>query len=396
MKKRLKLGPATLVAAAFVGPGTVTACAKAGITFGYSLLWALLLSIIVTVLFQEMAARIGIVTQKGLATVIREAIPSSVLRVLMTFLMLAAILIGNTAYEAGNLNGAVLGLQALFGDQYSVFYPWIVGGLAMLFLLFGTLKTIQNTLIGLVLIMSIAFMATAILTGPPVLDLLSGLFVPQPSEANLFTILALLGTTVVPYNLFLHASMAANEWSRTEDLPSARWDTILAVGLGGLVSMAIVVTAAALPLSDLNSVLDMAAGLEPLFGSSAVWLIGLGLFAAGLTSALTAPLAAAFVVTHCLGWKLTPTNWGFKLISLGVLLLGTISLGTSIKPIEIILFAQAANGTLLPILAIMLVYIANRKSILGDFRNSRIQNILGWLVILLSVALSVKTIQGLF
>ncbi len=396
MKKRLKLGPAALVAAAFVGPGTVTACAKAGISFGYSLLWALLISIIITILFQEMAARIGIVTQKGLASVIREAVPSPLLKGFLTLLMLSAILIGNTAYEAGNLNGAVLGLQALFGEGYSSAFPWVVGAIALLLLVIGTLKNIQNLLIGLVLVMSVSFLLTAMLTGPPIFDLIKGLFVPNPTGDNLFTILALLGTTVVPYNLFLHASMAANEWKSTSDLPAARWDTILAVGLGGLVSMAIVVTAAALPISSLESVLDLAAGLEPLFGSYARWLIGLGLFAAGLTSALTAPLAAAFVVVHCLGWKDTPASWRFKGVAIFVLLLGTLSLGTSFKPIQIILFAQAANGALLPILAFLLVWIANKKSVLGLHKNSKLQNALGWLVILLSLLLSIKTLQSFF
>lgn len=396
MKKRLKLGPATLVAAAFVGPGTVTACAKAGISFSYGLLWALLISIVITILFQEMAARIGIVTQKGLATVIRDAIPSPVFKVFLTFLMLAAILVGNIAYEAGNLNGAVLGLQALFGDGALGYYPWIVGVVALVLLLVGTLKTIQNLLIGLVLVMSVAFLVTAIMTGPALLEVLQGLFVPNPNSGNLFTILALLGTTVVPYNLFLHASMASNEWKSTTDLPAARWDTILAVGLGGLVSMAIVVTAAALPISELSSVLDMAAGLEPLLGPYARWLIGLGLFAAGLTSALTAPLAAAFVVTHCLGWKEAVKSWRFKGVAIGVLFLGTLSLGTSFKPIQIILFAQAANGALLPILAFLLVWIANKQSILGMHKNSKLQNALGWLVILLSLLLSYKTLQSFF
>jgi len=394
VKKRLKLGPATLVAAAFVGPGTVTVCAKAGIAFDYGLLWALMIAIFITVFFQEMAARIGVVTQSGLASVIREAIKQRYLRILMTILMLGAILIGNTAYEAGNLNGAVLGLKALFGDGGSQWYPWLVGGIAMLFLTIGTLKNIQHILIGLVLIMSVAFIITAVLTGPPFLDLIMGLLVPNPSSENFFTILALLGTTVVPYNLFLHASMAANEWKTPDDLPAVKKDTVIAVGLGGLISMSIVVAAAAAPISRLDDVMDLATGLEPLMGGYAISLVGIGLFAAGLTSALTAPLAAAFVVVHCMGWKIDPSHRRFKGITLGVLLLGTLSLGTSFKPIEIILFAQAVNGALLPILAILLVWIANDKSILGTYRNTRFQNSLGWLVILLSILLSFKTLQS--
>jgi manganese transport protein len=123
MFKMLKnLGPATLVAAAFVGPGTVTVCAAAGIGFSYSLLWALLVSIIMTILLQEMASRIGIVTQKGLADVIREQLPTPFLKIAITALILAAIVIGNAAYEAGNMSGAVLGLQAILESSMRCFF----------------------------------------------------------------------------------------------------------------------------------------------------------------------------------------------------------------------------------------------------------------------------------
>ncbi len=394
MSGKIKLGPATLVAAAFVGPGTVTVCARAGINFDYSLLWALLISVLVTILFQEMAARIGIVTQKGLATVIRDQISNPLWKGLVTLLLIAAILIGNTAYEAGNLNGAVLGLNALFGSEYSTLYPWFIGILAGLLLYFGSVRSLQNLLIGLVLLMSFSFIITAVMTRPVVDDLLKGLFVPNPDSDNLLTIIALIGTTVVPYNLFLHTSLAARQWKRKEDLYTSKMDTIVAVGLGGLISMAIVVTSAALPFDNLTSVLDIAAGVEPLFGIYASKLIGIGLFAAGLTSALTAPLAAAFVFQNCMGWKFDHHHWKFKLIAIIILLLGTLSLTTSYTPIDIILFAQIANGVLLPILAIFVVWIARSKSLLGNNSNTTLQNILGIGVVLLCVILSIKTLSS--
>lgn len=396
MSGKITLGPATLIAAAFVGPGTVTVCAQAGIGFGYGLLWALLLSTFVTILFQEMAARIGIITQKGLATVIREHIQLPTLRWGITALILAAILLGNTAYEAGNLNGAVLGLNAIFGDDYMPFYPWLIGGVAMALLYFGSIKALQKILIGMVLLMSISFVITALITGPPFWELLKGLFVPNPNSANVLTIVALLGTTVVPYNLFLHTSLAANQWNKENGLQASKRDTIIAVGLGGLVSMAILITAAALPIDKLNSVMDIAAGVEPLFGSYASVLMGLGLLGAGLTSALTAPLAAAFVFQNCMGWKSDTNDWKFKGVAIVILLLGTVSLATSFKPIDIIIFAQAANGILLPILAILIVIMAASKSLLGEHRNSKRQNILGGIVILLSLVLSIKTLSTLF
>ena len=105
------IGPGTLVAAAFIGPGTVTVCTKAGAQFGYALLWAMVISIIATIVLQEMSARVGIITQKGLAEIIKAQISQPVLQKVVIGLILGAIVIGNAAYEAGNISGAALGME---------------------------------------------------------------------------------------------------------------------------------------------------------------------------------------------------------------------------------------------------------------------------------------------
>ncbi|VAW21535.1 Manganese transport protein MntH, partial [hydrothermal vent metagenome] len=123
-------GPGVLVAAAFIGPGTVTLCTLAGVKYGYSLLWAMTLSIVATVILQEMSARIGIITQKGLAQVIKEQIKSPILNKITIILILSAIVVGNAAYEAGNISGASLGISAIFGDSLYYLYPIIIGVIA--------------------------------------------------------------------------------------------------------------------------------------------------------------------------------------------------------------------------------------------------------------------------
>ncbi|MCD6542969.1 MAG: divalent metal cation transporter, partial [Flavobacteriaceae bacterium] len=118
MKNLFKnIGPATLIAAAFIGPGTVTLCSIAGVEFGYYLLWAMLLSIIATIVLQEMAARLGIITQKGLSEVLRNEIKNPVFRVFSMILVISAIVIGNAAYEAGNISGGVLGLSTIIPNS---------------------------------------------------------------------------------------------------------------------------------------------------------------------------------------------------------------------------------------------------------------------------------------
>ncbi|WP_339651324.1 Nramp family divalent metal transporter [uncultured Salegentibacter sp.] len=399
MRNFLKnLGPGILVSAAFIGPGTVTVCTLAGVEFGYSLLWALVLSIFSCIILQEMAARLGVVSQKGLSDVIREEIKKPIFRVLAIILIFSAIVIGNAAYEAGNITGAVLGAEAIFGIQnlqigdfklnlWSIF----IGAVAFILLFTGSYKTLEKIFIGLVLLMSISFVLTAILTKPDILEILSGLM-PTSNAAGLLTVMAIVGTTVVPYNLFLHASLVSEKWKEASYLPTARKELIVSIILGGTVSMAILISAASSGLTNVNSAADMAVSLEPLFGKFATWFMSLGLLAAGITSSITAPLAAAYVVKGCFGWKGGMKSAKFKSVWALVLILGVFFSSLQINPIEIIRFAQIANGILLPVIAIFLFWVVNKASVLGKHRNSKLQNVLGILVIALSVFLGIKAI----
>ena len=391
-----KLGPGVLVAAAFIGPGTITACTIAGVGFGYALLWAMLLSIIATIILQEMSARVGVITQKGLAEVIGEQLAIPWLHYLVMGIILSAIVIGNTAYEAGNISGATLGLQVLFGSNYAPLYPWIIGFIAFMLLYLGSYKTLEKVFISLVLIMSISFVLTALFTKPDIKEILRGLFIPSIPNNSIFNIIALVGTTVVPYNLFLHASLIKEKWNSSDDLKSVRRDTLLSIGVGGLVSIAIIISAAAINSTEVKDALDLAKGLEPLYGKSAKYLMGIGLFAAGITSAITAPLAAAYVANSCFGWNAKVTDVRFRIVWMVVLFIGVISLSFGIRPIVIIQFAQVANGLLLPIIAIILIWIVNKSSVLGGFKNSIWQNVPAIIIIILVIVLGAKSIFSVF
>ena len=392
------LGPGLLVSAAFIGPGTVTICSIAGVKFGYSLLWALLISIFACIVLQEMSARLGLISGKGLSDCIRDEMKNPVARIITLFLIFLAIVIGNAAYEAGNITGAVLGAEAVFSSvsfQLGAFsiniWSLLIGGLAFFLLILGSYKSLEKVFIGLVLLMSIAFIITAFLTGPSISEILKG-FIPGSLNAGLLTITALVGTTVVPYNLFLHASLVSEKWSGKKYLGTVRKELIFSLLLGGLVSMAIVVCAAASNIDDIGSAADLAAGLEPLFGSSATVFLAIGLLAAGITSSITAPLAAAYVVKGCLGWQGGMQSRKFKTVWMIVILLGVIFSSLGIKPVEIIQFAQIANGLVLPVIAIFLFWIVNQRSVLGKYRNNALQNIIGFIVIALAIFLGAKSI----
>jgi len=397
------IGPGPLVAAAFIGPGTVTLCTIAGVNFGYALLWAMVLSIIATITLQEMSARLGIITQKGLSEVIRTEIKHPIFRKFIIVLVLSAIVIGNAAYEAGNISGSVLGLETVF-KNYSLeigslslnVLSLAIGLVAFILLYIGNYKILEKVLVSLVILMSVAFLITAILTKPDLSAIFKGIFIPTTPKESILTIIGLLGTTVVPYNLFLHASLVKEKWNQKSDLKHAKKDTIIAVVLGGLVSMCIIISAAAIQHQEVNSAADLALGLAPLFGNYAKYFLALGLFAAGITSTITAALAAAYVATGCLGCKTDLKSIKFRGVWMLILFLGVLCSSLGIKPIEIIKFAQVANGMLLPVIAGFLLWLMNKKSVLGDFKNSKIQNAMGFIILAVTIFLGLKSIFKVF
>ncbi len=390
------IGPGTLVAAAFIGPGTVTMCTIAGARFGFALLWAMVLSIFATIFLQEMAARVGIITQKDLAAVIREQISSPLLKKLAVLLILGAIVIGNTAYEAGNISGAALGLTAIFGASFTSYYPIIIGGIAFVLLSFGNYKILERSLIALVLLMSFSFIISAIITKPDIIALLKGMFIPSIPPESTLIIIGIIGTTVVPYNLFLHASLVNEKWKKASDLSFARKDLVISIIVGGIISIAIIISAASISGEGINNVLDLTKGLEPLYGSIAKYFLGIGLFAAGITSAITAPLAAAYVARSCFGWEKNLKDIKFKLVWAGILVLGILFSSLDFKPIKIITFAQIANGLLLPIVAIFLLWLVNKAAVLGKYKNTNIQNIVSALIIFITIIIGIKGILNAF
>ena len=396
-------GPATLIAAAFIGPGTVTICTIAGVNFGFHLLWAMLLSIFATIILQEMAARVGIISQKGLSEVVKQEIKNPIFKKIIIGLILTAIVIGNASYEAGNISGGILGLETIFGQWifttalFSVnLMSILVGIIAFILLYIGNYKFLEKALISFVLLMSFSFLITAIITKPNLLEVFQGLLIPSLPEQSLLTVIGLIGTTVVPYNLFLHASLVKEKWKTKEDISHAKRDTIIAVGLGGLVSISIIISAAAISTKEVLNATDLALGLAPLYGDFAKYFLAIGLFSAGITSAITAPLAAAFVAKECFGWQSNLTSKSFRAVWMTILFLGVIVASVGIKPLEIIKFAQIANGFLLPIITGILLWIMNKKSVLGNFTNTKIQNIFGFFIFLITIFLGLKMILKVF
>ena len=202
MLKELKeLGPGVLVAAAFIGPGTVTTATIAGAKTGYTLLWAVLFSVIATIFLQEMSVRLGVVAKLGVGEALRKKTQNSFWRIPVVVMVISAILIGNAAYEAGNITGAVLGFQV---EEIAGINPLIivVALLAFLLLFSGKYRVIEKAILGLVCLMGLVFLVTAFLLNPDWSQVLLGLFQPRFTEDHTLLVVGIIGTTVVPYNLF--------------------------------------------------------------------------------------------------------------------------------------------------------------------------------------------------
>ena len=389
------IGPGVLIAAAFIGPGTVTLCTIAGASFGYSLIWAIILSIFSTIVLQEMSLRIGLITKMNLAQVIRINIKSKFLNRLLLILIISSILIGNAAYEAGNITGASLGISAILNSQSINYIPIFIGLIAFIVLYQGDYKVLERSLVFLVLIMSISFFITAIITRPDINALINGVITPKIDSNNLMIILGLIGTTVVPYNLFLHSSLVSEKWNSVKKLKVARFESFFSILIGGLVSLSIIITAASVNNKDVNGVIDLAKGLEPLYGNFAIYFLGIGLFASGITSSITAPLAAAYVAKSCFGWQDSLKSRKFRAIWIIILIIGVLVSMVKINPIEIIKFAQFSNSLLLPIIAIILLWLINNKNIISNEYSYRYQNIFGFLIVIISIILGTKGLISL-
>ena len=361
----IQFGPAVLVTAAFIGPGTVTTASIAGAEHGLGLLWTVFFASIGAIVLQSLAARVGIIKKQGLAEAIFDSISNTPWIKPALFLIIAALGIGNAAYQAGNLTGAVAGLSALTNAPASILLVLISCAAGLVFCL-GNLKWLSRSLIVLVLLLSLSFFYTAIITFPDPKRLLHGLFSLSISSDQLTTILAMIGTTIVPYNLFLHASSAAGTWRTThvsQAIRNSNIETVLAISVGGMITASILITASS-AFHDrgitLESTRDLPLQLRPSLGSFSTIAFAVGLFSAGFTSALTAPLATAYAVTGCFGLTSEPKSKIFKFIALSVLIIGAITaLVFGKTPKLVILFAQTANAILLPVVAIFLLYIAS-------------------------------------
>ncbi len=356
MKPLVSIALGAVLTAAFLGPGTVTTAASAGSRHGYALLWALLYAVAACWVLQEASGRLSIASGKSLAEALRERYTRGWRAVVIIGLVLGAIVLGCAAYEGGNILGGVAGAR-LASDVSPQVLTLGLSLAAAILLWFGSTTVIALLLGSLVAVMGLAFVVTALLLQPPASSITQGLLEPSVPDGSILLVLGLVGTTVVPYNLFLGSGLA-----RGQTLPSLRFGLAVAIIGGGLVSMAVLVVGQS--IAGEFSFEALATILRVRLGPWGHYLFAGGLCAAGFTSAVTAPWAAAMTTQGLFASSQHDPSWAahsmkFRAVWLGVLLSGTVLGVLGVKPVPVILLAQALNGILLPVVAIVLWRMVN-------------------------------------
>lgn len=381
-----------IITASFVGPGTVTTMTQGGAGFGYSLLWAVVFSIIATIALQEMVARLALVTNEGLGEAIRDIFNHKLLKLITVWFSMIAVAVGCAAYISGDLLGTSLGASYLLGIPENYIAP-VIGIVILLIGLSGSYGLIEKVMTVLVLIMGVIFITTVIVIQPDFGAVLKGAFIPSIPNGSLLTIIALIGTTVVPYNFFIHASSIHERFNGIKDLRIVRIDTIVAIGLGGLISAAILITAGTLIHGkEVTSLVELSEPLKPVLGDFAPIFMSVGLFSAGLSSAIASPMGAAATISSCLRWKGGVKSKKYRLVFAIVIFIGIITSSLGFEPLEVLLIAQALNGIILPLIAILIFVILNKKNMMGKFANGIVLNIIGIFVVLVVTFLGVYSL----
>ncbi len=348
-----------VISAAFIGPGTVTTATSAGAQFGLTLLWTIVFAIIACIILQEGAARINIVSNLSLGQAIVKQFKRENKKISLAMAITIAVVLGCAAYEAGNILGAVSGVSLLVGvnTQLATISIILIAAILLYTNRFSLITSFLAIIIG---VMGLSLLVVAFSIETDTIEIIKSLSIPRIPHGSELLTLGLIGTTVVPYNLFLGSRLA-----KSQELKSMRRGLSLSVVLGGLISISLILIGS--KVDGPFSFMSVAAALSKATGPWATYFFAFGLFAAGFTSAITAPWAASITLTTTL--KVKSPNKAFRLTWMLVLLTGLIFGVSEVKPIPVIILAQAINGILLPFLAIAILLILNNKEIMKDQVN---------------------------
>jgi NRAMP (natural resistance-associated macrophage protein)-like metal ion transporter len=374
------MGPGIITGFAGNDAGGVTTYTAVGAHYGFAMLWLLLLSTAGLLVIQEMCARMGAVTGKGLSDLIRERFG-----VRWTIVAMVALLVANGSNVVAEFAGVAASLE-LLGIQRIVSVPaaaLVIWALVVFF----SYKVVERTLFVLVLAF-IAYPLSAIILKPDWAAVARGFAIPTlPTEqAALIAALALVGTTITPYMMFYIQASIVDKGIGRDLYRFARVDVSLGAILTGLNGFFIIVVAGAVLFPHhviVNSASDAAEALGPLAGAQAKLLFGVGLFGASLLAATVMPLSTSYAICEAFGWEAgiskdfreAPVFMG--LFTLLLVIGALVVLSPSVPLFPLILVSQNVNGLLLPIVLVFILKLAADRSLMGDQANSPVSHAIG-------------------
>lgn len=408
-----KTRPRALLVLAAMGPGIVTAMAgndaggistysTAGASFGFGTLWVIPIMCIMLALVELTAAKMGAVTGKGFAALIRERFG-----IRAAAFAMAALLIGNIATTFSEFAGIASGME-MFG--VSRFFSVPVAAVAVwLLIVGGSYKRVQNVFMALSLVF-LTYVVAAFMAGPDWEEAALATFVPQMegSAAYLSLVIAMIGTTIAPWMMFFNQSNVVEKGMDPSDLPLQRVDVISGTVAACAVAWFIIVTTGSVLFPQgiqIDSAADAAQALEPFAGHYAKALFAIGLISASFLAACVLPLTTAFVICEAFGWEAGVSfKWReaplFKGIFTAVIVGGAVVvLVPNLNLLQMMLTSQFVNGVILPILLAFMALIASDARIMGSYRLKRVGQILMWALVgavaVLTVALFIMQFLGL-
>ena len=373
------LGPGLITASADNDAQGITTYSIVGARYGYELLWLTLLAGVALLVTQEVGARIGIVTGKGLAALIRERFGAKTAAIAMVLLVIANL--GTTAAEFAGMAAAL----ELFHVSRYIAVP-IGAALVMLLVLRGSFKRIERVFL-IMSVVYIAYVISGVLAHPDWRQAVHDLFVPtvQLQPGFILTAVAMVGTTVTPWGQFFIQSYVVDKALGPEDLPYERLDVGIGATATVIVMFFIVVATAATIHATGGSIVDAgdaAAALEPLAGRFAAGLFALGLLNASILAAGILPLSTSYATCEAFGFELgldravrdAPVFYG---VFIGSIVIGaTLVLLPGVSLVPVLFLSAVVNGVLLAPILIYLGVLANDRELMGDKQNGRVANIL--------------------
>jgi NRAMP (natural resistance-associated macrophage protein)-like metal ion transporter len=386
------IGPGIITANVDNDAGGIATFSLSGANFGYSMLWALIPITIALVVVQEMCARMGAVTGKGLSDLIREEFGIKV-----TFFIMIGLIFANIATTISEFAG-IAAASSIFGISKFIVIPLSVLAIAFLVIRFDY-KRVEKFFFFLVFFY-LAYVVSGLMARPDWGEVAKETIMPSISFTSyyLIVLIALIGTNITPWMQFYLQAAIVEKGIKKEDYKYAKWDVILGCISTDVISFFVIVAVATTIFKagfHIETAADAARALIPLAGKYAGFLFAFGLFNAAFFGAIILPMSTSFFVCESFGWesgvnkKFKEAKMFYSIILFTLILSAGLILLPNLPLLDIMLVSQVVNGVLLPFVLIYILKLVNNKRIMGEYTNTRIYNFIAWATIISIILLTI-------